>query len=338
MALGPAPHGGGSQSAGLKDCPIDRAGAKLRQVAKLDRPRGDYDKLARAQRSTPRPISQEADQVHKTPLRAMLAGAALAGASLWAVASAQATTLPTLTLALTKTSITVGGATQSGAVNIVSTGTGVKEGSAILFLLKPGVTVAEVEGAMKSGAGKDPNKTTKYGSIVFDAEVASGQANESQTSLVPGNYVALGGAGEGGPKLKEPFTVTAAASPAVLPTPGATVRSMEFGFRGPSVLHVGEIVRFENEGFLVHMDIVFPVKNHSAAKKVVRDLLAGKEKGIEKLITGPPFGAGPLSHEAFQQTTITAKPGWYVQACFMETQDGRVHTRLGMERIIKIVK
>jgi hypothetical protein len=83
---------------------------------------------------------------------------------------------------------------------------------------------------------------------------------------------------------------------------------------------------------------VFPVKNHKAAKQAVKDLLKGNEKGLEKLIIGEPFGAGPLSHEAFQQTTITAKPGWYVQACFMETQDGRDHARLGMERIIKIVK
>ena len=43
-------------------------------------------------------------------------------------------------------------------------------------------------------------------------------------------------------------------------------------------------------------------------------------------------------HEAFQQETISAKPGWYVQACFMETQDGRSHTLLGMERIFKITK
>ena len=48
--------------------------------------------------------------------------------------------------------------------------------------------------------------------------------------------------------------------------------------------------------------------------------------------------SGPLSTGAFQQETITAKPGWYVQVCFMPTQDGRPHTRLGMERIIKIVK
>ena len=214
-----------------------------------------------------------------------------------------------------------------------------KEAAAILFLLKPGVTIAEVEAAMKAGAGKDPNKATKYGSIVFDAEVTPGKTNEAQTELQPGNYVALSGEGEGGLKLKTPFTVTAAASPATLPTPQATIRSIEFGFRGPSVLKDGELVRFENEGFLVHMDIVFPAKSKNAAKKIVTGLLTGKEKGLEKLVTGEPFGfAGPLSHEAFQQETITAKPGWYVQACFMDTQDGRSHTRLGMERIIKIVK
>jgi hypothetical protein len=275
----------------------------------------------------------------RVPLKATLFVALLASGMLLAASSAQAATLPTLTLALTKSSITVGGTTQSGAVNVVSTATGVKEANAILLLLKPGVTVAEVEAVMKAGAGKDPNKVNKYGSIVFDAEASPGKSNEAQTELVPGQYVALGAAGEGGPSLKEAFTVTASPSPATLPTPQATVRSIEFGFRGPSTLHDGELVRFENEGFLVHMDVAFPAKSLKAAKQIVKALLTGKEKGIEKLVVGAPFSfAGPLSHEAFQQETITAKPGVYVQACFMETQDGRVHTRLGMERIIRIVK
>jgi hypothetical protein len=39
-----------------------------------------------------------------------------------------------------------------------------------------------------------------------------------------------------------------------------------------------------------------------------------------------------------QQEVITAKPGVYVIACFMDTQDGREHTQLGMERMIKVVK
>ena len=35
---------------------------------------------------------------------------------------------------------------------------------------------------------------------------------------------------------------------------------------------------------------------------------------------------------------LKAKPGYYVEACFMDTQDGREHTRLGMERLVKVVK
>ncbi len=254
-------------------------------------------------------------------------------------AAAASSTLPTLSLTITNSSITVTGAAQSGAVNVVSTATGVKEAGAILFLLKPGATFEEVEAAIQKAHG-EINVTSKYGSLVFDAEVTPGHSSEAQTYLQPGQYVAVVPGEEGkGSKAHALFTVTAAASPVALPAPEATIRSIEFGFRGPSTLHDGELVRFENEGFLVHMDVAAPVKNMQAAKQAVKDLLAGKEKAFGKLISGPPAGfAGPVSHEAFQQETITAKPGIYVEVCFMDTQDGRGHNLLGMERIIHIVK
>jgi hypothetical protein len=278
--------------------------------------------------------------VNKTTLRATLVAALAAAACLAAVGSAQAAPLPNLTLTLTNSSITVGGATQSGAVNVVTTATGIKgEASVILVLLKPGATFEEAEAAIQKAHG-ETNVVDKYGSLVFDAEVTPGHSSEAQTYLQPGQYVAVVPGGEGkGSKAHALFTVTPAAAPVALPTPEATIRSIEFGFRGPSTLHDGELVRFENEGFLVHMDVAAPVKNMKAAKQVIKDLLAGKEKAVGKLIAGPGVGfAGPLSHEAFQQETITAKPGLYVEVCFMDTQDGRSHSQLGMERIIKIVK
>jgi hypothetical protein len=274
----------------------------------------------------------------RRPLRGVFIAALLA-AGLVPAATAQAVPLPTLTLTLTKSSVTVAGATQSGGVNVVSTATGVKEASVILFLLKPGATFDEVEAAIQKAHG-DTNVTGKYGSIVFNAEVTPGHSSEAQTYLQPGQYVAVLPGGEGkGSKAHALFTVTASASPVALPAPQATIRSIEFGFRGPSTLHDGELVRFENEGFLVHMDVAVPVKNMKAAKRAIKVLLAGKEKALEKLISGPPASfSGPLSHEAFQQETITAEPGIYVEVCFMDTQDGRGHNLLGMERIIKIVK
>ena len=253
------------------------------------------------------------------------------------VSTAQAASPPTLSLTLTKSSITVSGSTQSGAVNVVSHASGLKEPSAVLFLMKPGITAAEIETALK-GSGSDLNKTAKYGSIVFDAEVPP-QGSEAQTELQPGQYLALLPAEGKGPSAHTIFTVAASKAPIALPAPQATIRSIEFGFRGPSTLHDGEIVRFENEGFLVHMDVAFPAKSRAAATKVLAALKSGREKGLEKFAAGAPFEfQGPASHEAFQQVTITAKPGWYVQACFMNTQDGRSHTLLGMERIIKITK
>jgi hypothetical protein len=213
-------------------------------------------------------------------------GIACVGASLWAAGPAQAAALPKLTLKISGSSIAVGGTTQSGGVNVVMT-TGIKKGAeAILFRLDPGKTAAELEAFLKSKKSQDPNEASRYGTIAFDAEVQAGRASEVQTELAPGEYVALASKGHGPPKLATPFTVSAATAPAALPKPQATIRSIEFDFRGPSTLHDGELVRFENEGFLVHMDVAFPVKNRKAAKRVIGLLRAGKERKLSKLVVG----------------------------------------------------
>jgi len=273
-------------------------------------------------------------------VRAALGAAVAASAIVALGGSARASTLPTVTVAVSPASVTVGGALQSGAVNVVSTATGVKEEALILFLVKPGVSLAEVEAFTKDKSKvEDPNNASKYGTIVFDTEVNPGAKSEVQSDLQPGQYIALTSEGEKPVAIRTTFTVAPAASPVPLPTPEATVRSIEFAFRGPTTLRDGELVRFENEGFLVHMDIAFPVKSRADARLAVKDLLAGREKALQKLVVGAPVTfAGPLSSGAYQQEVISAKPGWYVQACFMDTQDGRNHTLLGMERAIRIVK
>jgi hypothetical protein len=275
-------------------------------------------------------------------LRGALIASLLATAALLPATAAEATTLPTISVALSPSSITVGGTLQSGAVNVVSTATAGKESSTSLVLLKPGVSVAEVDALLNANeVGKEPNLASKYLSIVFDGTITpAGKSTEAQTVLQPGQYMAIDAEGEKSAKWpRTSFTVGAATPPAALPTPQATERSIDFAFRGPSTLHDGEHVRFENEGWVVHMDLAFPASSKRNAQKIVIDLLEGDQKGLEKVVAGEPVSfAGPLSTGGFQQETITAKPGWYVQACFMDTQDGRAHTALGMERIIKIAK
>jgi hypothetical protein len=271
----------------------------------------------------------------------LAAAAVAASVGVFAAGAAQAATLPTVNATVSPTSITLSGALSSGAVNIVSKATGGKEPAVVLFKLNTGVTVNELFAFLDANkASQDPNTLSKFGSIVFDVEAGSSKPTEAQTILAPGQYVALNAEGEKSSKWpRSTFAVSASPAPAALPAAQATEKTIEYSFKGPATLKVGEVVRFENEGYLVHMDLGFAVKSHKAAQKVVQGLLTGHEKGLEKLVAGAPANfAGPLSSGAFQQETITAKPGWYVQVCFMPTQDGRPHTRLGMERIIKIVK
>ena len=85
------------------------------------------------------------------------------------------------------------------------------------------------------------------------------------------------------------------------------------------------------------MDLISRVKSAADARKALKLLREG-ESGVRKLLVGPPYGAGPLSTGAKEQIVVHWHPGVYIQVCLMQTQDGRDHTLLGMERMFKIVK
>jgi hypothetical protein len=243
-------------------------------------------------------------------------------------------TLPTLNVAVTgKTGIAVSGSTVSGAVSIRSTFSGKGQGGYGLVRLNQRVSFQEALGAVQSHHG-DPNALTPFGSIVVSADAPS----TVQTNLTPGNYVALNLTGNGPAPNVAQFTVTQSSSPAALPAAAATETSIEFGFKGPKVLHDGTMVRLENGGFLVHMDVLIGARNKAGANKIAALLKAGKDRKAEKLATGGVDLMDPASPGAMQQEVLNAKPGYYVQACFMDTQDGREHTTLGMERVIRIAK
>ncbi len=120
--------------------------------------------------------------------------------------------------------------------------------------------------------------------------------------------------------------------------PQATIASAEFSFRGPSALHDGELVRFANHGFLVHMIVAARGRTAAGARKIARLLKQGKDDQAQRLATGFYGFDNALTHGAYQQQVIHNRPGYWVLACFMATQDHREHTQLGMERVIRIVR
>jgi hypothetical protein len=249
--------------------------------------------------------------------------------------------LPTLNIALTGTTgVTVSGSEVSGAVNVVSTFSGKAPSGPNsngptwgLVRLNPGVSVLQAAGAVQSAHG-DINALTPYGSLFADNSAGV----PTQTVLTPGNYAALNITGNGNPAIAT-FTVTQSSSPAALPNAAATETAIEFNFRGPTVLHNGTIVRAQNGGYLVHMVIGIGVKNAATGRQVMALLRAGKDGKAQKLANRHFLNlAGPISPGGMQQAVLNAKPGYYVEACFMDTQDGREHTQLGMERLIRVVK
>jgi hypothetical protein len=256
-------------------------------------------------------------------------------------AAASTSSLPTLNIALAGTTgVSVSGSEVSGAVNVISTFSGKAPSGPNsngptwgLVRLNPGVSVAQAVGTVQSAHG-DINALTPYGSLFADNSAGV----PTQTVLTPGNYVALNITGNGNPGLA-PFTVAESASPAALPTAAATETAIEFTFRGPRVLHDGTIVRAQNGGYLVHMVIGIGVKSAATGRQVMALLRDGKDGKAQKL-AGRNFLnlAGPISPGGMQQAVLNAKPGYYVEACFMDTQDGREHTQLGMMRLIRVVK
>jgi hypothetical protein len=269
-----------------------------------------------------------------------LAGLALVAAAAVGFAGsgeAARTALPTLNVALSGVKgVSVSGSMVLGAVSIVSTFSGTLPrgntgASFALVRLNPGVTIAHAAGAAQSQGG-DLNALDPYAALLVDA----GAPATVQAVLTPGRWVALNITGNGPPGVA-PFTVAKSSSPAPLPAASATETAIEFGFRGPTTLHSNTLVRAENHGFLVHMIALAGAPNLADARKVKALLLVGKERQAEKIATSGFELLGPASPGASQQQLLNIKPGYYVEACFMDTQDHREHTTLNMLRIIHVV-
>jgi hypothetical protein len=269
---------------------------------------------------------------------ALVAGLSLAVPASQATAAgaravAPAASLPVMTITMNGKSVTVTGSTRSGGVEIVSKVSGEAQGDPTLVRLDPGVSVGQL---LKAASG-DPNNIALIASVVFSPAANRG-TSEAQAYLRPGNYVAVDLAMNAKIPPLTTFTVTPAASPARLPKPGASLSAIEFGFRGAGRLRDGELVRFGNKGFLVHMMLAARARSKADAVKIARYLREGKTNKASKLATGLFTIFNLLTHDAYQQQVVHYQPGYYVLLCLMQTQDGRDHTQLAMERVIRVVR
>jgi len=243
--------------------------------------------------------------------------------------------IPVLTFKMTGKKVIIGGTRKSGAVRVQFTVTGEPAGSPTLVRIEPYSSVRAFLANFQA-IGNDQNNLDGIGQIVLSTQANKG-SSFAYVSLAPGTYIALDPTSNGIPPMAV-FTVSKNAHPAALPKPGATIASREFGFIGASKIRDGEVVRWRNDGFLVHMIVGAQASSLANAEKLAADLKAGDDNAAMALAINQYSWDGVLSHAQSFETVIRQPAGYWVIACFMDTQDGREHTTLGMEKVIQIVK
>ena len=174
--------------------------------------------------------------------------------------STPAAALPVLTLKMTGKVIAVGGSLESGAVRVVSTVTDKAEaanGAApTLLRLDPGVTLRGVLQGVRQ-AGEQPQlRPQRPVRLCADRLLPPGQPwdelRRSSTST-PGNYVAID-LGTNGHAAQHHVHHRQVGAPGRAAQAGRRrSRRSSSASRSPAKLHDGELVKWANAGFLVHM-------------------------------------------------------------------------------------
>ena len=70
------------------------------------------------------------------------------------------------------------------------------------------------------------------------------------------------------------------------PAPDATIRMVDYGFRGPSTLPRNGLIRVANRGTALHFALAFPVRPGVSDKRIGGALRDGDEKAIGRVVAG----------------------------------------------------
>jgi hypothetical protein len=135
------------------------------------------------------------------------------------------------------------------------------------------------------------------------------------------------------------FTVGPESSTAVAPKPDATVRMVDYGFKGSSKLPRKGVVRFENRGKAPHFVVAFPLRKSANPKAAARALRKNQEKRFERTIAGAPSEPqGLVTGGAVNDVEVRfAKRGAYVLACFFSNGPrDKPHSARGMVRAVTV--
>jgi hypothetical protein len=193
-----------------------------------------------------------------------------------------------------------------------------------LATLRAGVTVDELRQSLSN-----PRSVKALGQVFLEATVAPGKA--VTVDLRPNTtYVAAVIAGRR--QALTTFT-TGAPTGASAPRPDASIRMVDYGFRGPKTLPRSGRIRVENAGTTLHFAIAFPLRPDVSGRQVRRALGGTNERALGRVIAGEPVDVQGLISQGSTNDNEVSFPrrGRYAMVCFFSE-----HNRLGMYRVYRV--
>jgi hypothetical protein len=258
----------------------------------------------------------------------MACGALLVVGVFAAVAAAQGAP-PTVAVTVGKGVITPqpAGPIAAGPTRFEFTRTGKGDVEAILVTLRPGVSLDQLRKVAASDAA--------LGLIYIEAAAPLSDATPKRALTVDlranVTYVLVSMAGNSFAFTE--LATTGTANGAQAPAPDATIRMVDYGFRGSATLPRNGVIRVSNQGDAFHFALAFPVRKNATNKRVGRALRSGSEKAIGRVAAGQPVEVQDvISPQTTNDNEVKfSKAGRYALVCFFGE-----HNKLGMYRVVKV--
>ncbi len=222
----------------------------------------------------------------------------------------------------------------AGLVHITFINQGKEDHQAQFFLLKPGVTEAQLLKTLQDqGPPSGPPPATTAGGA---NSIGAGQRQEVYLTLQPGTYevVCFDSGADNVPHVAKGMyksvTVTGTADATTPPTADGTVTLKDFAFGLPDVIRQAKPLTLQvvNNGPSEHEMALFKL----LPGKTVQDAIAFVQSGNP---SGPPPGDAAGGLVAIPPGTsgwvvLNLAPGTYFVACFVPDDQGKPHVADGM--------
>jgi hypothetical protein len=270
----------------------------------------------------------------------LIAGAAALVLGGGAAAAGAQDAPPTVKVALSKTAVKLEGAEalKAGPTRFEFTAANGKEQIGELLALAPGKTVDQLREAIAKG----PAAVLQLGSLEVGVTLAGKDTKRAVTAtLKPGVTYAMMQVTADDPAkwVFTAFTVGQETGTAVAPKPDATVKLVDFGFKGSKRLPRKGVVRFENRGRAPHFVVAMPLRKGADPKAAVRAVIKNQEKRFESMAGGTASEPqGLITGGAVNDVELRfRKRGSYVLACFFSLgPNEKPHSARGMVRAVTV--